>query len=220
MKKLFILTISFVSLLSVSSDLQKKMIRQDGYDINCNVYLKPLKTYDITREYYWFKSSEIHSSLGSAGGLVLHDEFEKYYRSNQLAEKGEFDYGLKQGLWIEWYDSGQLKSTTEWNQGLKHGAYVLYNKKGHQIITGSYKRNDSVNKWINHITKDTTYFQKGEALTEKPVTLWQRVFKQRDSLEKLKRKQDRVKRKQERKQKETWIKRLFKKDSTQNGKKG
>ena len=49
--------------------------------------------------YYWFKSGEIHQSISSSGGFVLHKNYLKYFKSNQLAEEGAFSYGLKDGEW-------------------------------------------------------------------------------------------------------------------------
>ena len=52
-----------------------------------------------------------------------------------------------------------------------------------------------------------------EAHNEKPKNLFQRVFKKRDSLEKKAIKEERQKRKENKKQKDSWLKRLFKKDT-------
>lgn len=205
MKKIFILTIIFLSFLSTSSDTQRKLIRQDDFDIECNVYLKLLTNFKKNKEYFWYKSNEIHSSSGVSGGLVLHNNFTKYYRSNQLAQSGYFNYGLKNGIWQEWYENGKTKSIINWKDGSKHGEYLTFDKKGEVLISGYYRNNDSAKVWINHFTKDTTYFKKGESHNEKPKNLFQRVFRKRDSLEKKELKEER--------QKDSWLKRLFKKDS-------
>lgn len=218
MKKTFILTFIFLSFLSTSSDTQRKLIRQGNFDIECNVYLKRLKTFEKDKEYFWFKSNEIHNTSGTSGGLVLHNNFAKFYRSNQLAQSGNFNYGLKDGMWQEWYENGKIKSIIDWKNGSKHGKYLSFNKKGDILISGYFKNNDSTKVWINHFKKDTTYFKKGEAHNERPKNLIQRVFRKRDSLEKKELKEERQKRKASRKQKDTWFKRLFKKDTINSSK--
>lgn len=55
------------------------------------------------RLYYWFKGGAIHSSEYGVSGELLDGEFEKFYLNNQLAEKGEFKKGLKEGLWKTWH---------------------------------------------------------------------------------------------------------------------
>ncbi|RXR31872.1 hypothetical protein EQG68_09390 [Flavobacterium piscinae] len=55
------------------------------------------------RLYYWFKGGAIHSSEYGVSGELLDGEFEKFYLSNQLAEKGVFKKGLKDGLWKTWH---------------------------------------------------------------------------------------------------------------------
>jgi antitoxin component YwqK of YwqJK toxin-antitoxin module len=201
MKKNFILTLLFLIFLSTSSDTQRKLIKQNNFDIECNVYLKLLKNFDNTKEYFWFKSSEVHSSIGTSGGFVLHKDFKKYYRSNQLAQSGNFHYGLKDGIWQEWHNNGKIRSIIHWKNGVKHGNYQTFDTKGKKLISGYFRNNDSTKAWINHTLKDTTYFKKGKASNEKSKSLFQRVFKKRDSLEKQTLK----------KEKSSWLKRLFKK---------
>jgi antitoxin component YwqK of YwqJK toxin-antitoxin module len=102
--------------IETNNDIQKKILRSGEYDIECYVSLKEVSSYDEDKAYYWFKSGEIHSSRYGAGGFVLHKTYSKFYESNQLAEKGEFNYGLKDGVWKSWYKNGQLKEIVKWNR--------------------------------------------------------------------------------------------------------
>ena len=92
----------------------------------------------------------------------LHSSYMKYYKSNQLAEQGEFDYGLKNGIWKEWYENGQIKQTIEWRKGLKSGASISYDTIGSPIEKGIYRNNKKAGTSINLKMKDTIRYKKGE----------------------------------------------------------
>jgi len=221
MKKLSLCLLTLF-LLSMSSDLQKKILRQDGFDIECYVYAKPLKAFEDHFTYYWFKSGEIITTKGGANGFVLHKEYAKRYRSKQLAEKGSFRFGLKNGLWKHWYESGQEKTFVNWRTGEKHGEYMEFAENGTLVVSGQYIRNQKAGRWIQHLKKDTTYYAGDSVYKVKPEPFLKRLFKKKDSLEKReiklkrqqKRRQDsitRAKRKLENaKKEEGFFKRLFK----------
>ena len=170
--------------MSFSSDLQKKTVRQDGYDIECYIELKEPNSLNSHKMYYWFKSGQIHQSLSTIGGYVLHGNFVKYYRSNQLAEKGNFSHGLKTGIWRSWHENGLIKEQEIWKNGYKQGNYYNYNSKGELILAGSYRRNKKIGRWINYTTKDTIYYKKGVEFDKKPLNLIQRLVRKKDSIEK------------------------------------
>jgi antitoxin component YwqK of YwqJK toxin-antitoxin module len=52
--------------------------------------------------YYWFKAGSIHFTQEGISGELLHDDFDKFYLNNQLAEKGRFKKGKKVGTWRTW----------------------------------------------------------------------------------------------------------------------
>ena len=178
-------------LVSVSSELQKKYIRSGDYDIECYVSLEKLKHFAEGRMYYWYKTGEIHQSRSQAGGYVLHEDYTKYYKSKQLAEKGTFDYGLKHGEWRTWYDNGNPNTIIQWKQGRKNGLYVEYEENGALAQSGYYNNNRKSRTWINHITKDTVYYRGDSSYVAKPKTrvgrFFDRNFKKRDSAEKAQR---------------------------------
>ncbi len=196
MNKLVAIFGSIILFLSVSSDVQRKRIRQGDFDIECYVYIKKLESFHKKKEYYWFKSGEVHNSYANVGGLVLHDEYKKFYRSRQLAEQGFFNYGLKHGKWRDWYENGKIKSITNWNNGYKSGKYYEYNDSGVLLISGKYKRSIKSGTWINHKIADTTYYKKDSIYSEKPKSktskFFARIFRKRDSVEVAKKKQERL----------------------------
>ncbi|OEK07851.1 hypothetical protein A8C32_15325 [Flavivirga aquatica] len=185
MKKALSLILFSAICIAFSSDLQKKILRYDGFNIECYVSPKKRSNFNNNKMYYWFKSGEIHQSLSAAGGFVLHKKYSKYYRSNQLAEQGEFNYGLKTGTWKTWHNNGKLKFIEEWKQGYKNGEFIAFDSLGNQTSTGSYNNNLKNGYWIDFIKKDTTYHRKKEVFNEKPRNLIKRVFRKKDSLEKI-----------------------------------
>ncbi len=185
MKKIGILILVLFICLAFSSDLQKKIVRQGAFDIECYIALKEINTFNTNKIYYWYKSGEIHQSQSNIGGNVLHNTFIKYYRSNQLAEKGDFNYGLKTDVWKSWHENGQLKLQEYWNNGYKDGDVTKYDVDGNLILKGKYKNNLKVGQWINYKTKDTTYYKNNSKLEEKPTNFLQRFLRKKDSLEKV-----------------------------------
>ncbi|WP_298892429.1 hypothetical protein [uncultured Psychroserpens sp.] len=215
MRKFALLLVCMILFLSVSSDVQRKFIRSGDYDIVCYVALKEVKKFSEGKEYYWFKTGEIHNSVSRAGGLVLHNEYEKFYRSKQLAEKGNFDFGLKDGEWRTWYENGNVNSITNWKNGLKDGLFLQYDVNGILEQSGHYNKSRKNKIWINHKLKDTIYFKGDSVYTAKPKSngFFARIFKKRDSTERAQRKLERILKK-----KNDSIKRVErKKDTTKQG---
>lgn len=201
MKKLTVIFGCIFLFLSVSSDIQRKRIRQGDFDVECYVYIKKLESFNKNKEYYWFKSGEVHNSYANAGGLVLHDEYKKFYRSKQLAEHGFFNYGLKDGQWRDWHENGKIKSVTDWSNGYKSGKYYLYEENGEILISGSFKKGIKSNTWINYKTADTTYHKNDSVYSEKPKSkaskFISKIFKKRDSVEVAKKKKERLERRRQ-----------------------
>ena len=201
--------------LSFSTAIQKKSIRENGFDIECYVSLKKLTSFELGKTYYWYKSGGLHQSEYSAGGLVLHDVYSKYYRSNQIAEQGVFNYGLKNGVWKGWHTNGVLKEHEEWKNGFKHGAFITYDDKGVKTSFGEYKNNLKSGVWINYITKDTTSYVKDKAQPkkEKKASIFKRLFKKKDSSKTIETPEEKATSKSK---KDNFFKRLFKKKKKTN----
>jgi len=181
--------------ISFTNDyLQKRVIRTQQYDIHFYIYSKD-RTTERGRHYYWYRSGEIQDSYGSAGGPVLHDAYIKHYASKKLAEKGQFYYGLKTGLWKSWHPNGSYYQETHYRDGRKAGAFKEFDSEGDLLITGTYRGNKKAGKWINHQLNDTTWYQGDRVFKERPslvkkredsiagkVSLWKKIFKKKDSL--------------------------------------
>lgn len=174
MKSLFF-TVSILIFFSFKGDpVQRKIIRTKEYDIQFYVSLKEKRTIQ-DKEYFWYKSGDIHRSIGSSAGELLHLQYVKYYVGNNLAEKGEFEYGLKKGIWKQWYPNGKIMEESRWVDGAKYGDYSYFNETGELLITGKYRDNVKTDVWINLKTLDTTWYNKGKAFKEDP-----RILKKRE----------------------------------------
>jgi hypothetical protein len=190
--------------LSFTSNIQRKVFRSGDYDIVCYVSSEPLEKFKLGLLYHWYKAGKIHVSQSEAGGAVLHEEYQKFYRSGQLAESGNFYYGLKDGEWRSWFENGIVETSQHWKHGVKDGWFKLYNTSGDLVESGLYKNNKKHKLWIHHINKDTLYFKSDSVYNQKPIksSFFNRIFKKRDSVQKaerrlqqeLKRESDSIKR--------------------------
>lgn len=195
MKKFVLIFVFCIMLLGMASELQKKIIRSQDFDIECYVSLDKLKKFENHKMYYWFKSGDIHKSLSSSGGLVLHDSYKKYYRTNQLAEEGKFNYGLKDGIWKDWHENGNLKSEMEWFDGYRQGNYKSYDIFGNIETKGRFRNNMKSGRWIDYKTKDTLNYRKDAIIiadTTSQKNFIGRLFIKRDSIQKVQYKQERL----------------------------
>ncbi|WP_203258199.1 toxin-antitoxin system YwqK family antitoxin [Hyunsoonleella ulvae] len=192
MKKQILVLCVVLTCIAFTTDVQKRMVRENGYDIECYISTKKLNNYSSDKTYYWFKSGGVHQSLANAGGNVLHDSYLKYYRSNQLAEQGAFDYGLKTGIWKYWDENGQLLLLEHWHNGYKQGKCITYSTNGDMVLAGTYRHNIKVGRWINYKTKDTTYHAKDTIYTEKPKLMLLSILRKKDSIEKAEIKFNRI----------------------------
>ncbi|WP_346881652.1 hypothetical protein [uncultured Algibacter sp.] len=195
MKKSILFLLAACLCFSFISDIQKRTIRDNGFDIECYVSLKKLSSFNQYKTYYWFKSGKIHKSRANASGNVLHESFSKFFRSNQIAAQGFFNYGLKDGEWKYWSENGNLDSLIHWNKGLKNGDYFIYDAQGKMKVKGTYRNNFKSGKWINYTTKDTVYYKNNTTYKEKPKSFLQRILKRKDSTQKAQIKRERISKK-------------------------
>lgn len=110
--------------------------------------------------YYWFKGGAIHTSEEGIAGELLNDQFDKFYLSNQLAEKGKFRKGKKVGVWRTWHPNGVLATEEEWAGGQKNGNFISYSDDGVLLIKGLFRSDKKEGKWINYFSNDTVVYKK------------------------------------------------------------
>jgi hypothetical protein len=176
MRRYFLL-FSALIFLSFADVSPKKRISDEHYRYEFYTTNKVISP-DEGREYFWFKGGLIHNSEYGVGGELLHNDFFKYYHSNQLAEAGKFKKGLKEGYWKTWFENGTLQSKVYWDNGQKDGTYYGYDQTGFLTETGKYKNNLKEGRWINYISKDTLKYRDGKVVVKK-----EKVKKTKDTLQ-------------------------------------
>ncbi|MDO6758565.1 hypothetical protein Q4566_00015 [Tamlana sp. 2_MG-2023] len=128
------------------------------------------------KRYYWFKSQKVHSSQGDYGGALLDGVYQKYYYTNELAEKGDFIKGIKTGIWNSWYKNGQIVTSEKWVNGKLSGKSVFYDSIGKIICEGKYRNGLRSGKWIYPIKGVTVKYKKGEKVIKTKDTTKTRFF--------------------------------------------
>ena len=166
---------------SSSTDIQRKIISNDeGHFMFYVAVGKEIKTHHL-RTYFWYRSGAIHHSTGGVGGEVLHGEYLKYFDNQQLAEKGEFYYGLKDGVWKSWHPNGHIAELFIYKKGMLDGRHLAYNTEGKLIANGKYHNGLKSGKWIDYKGEgDTLFYKKGfqikKAKTDSLDTLKRKPF--------------------------------------------
>jgi len=173
------------------------------------------------RQYFWFKGGAIHNSEYGMAGELLHSQFQKFYHSNQLAEAGKYNNGLKEGNWKSWFKNGVLQSNVYWSEGQKDGSYYAYDETGFLIEFGKFKNNKKHGRWINYISKDTLKYREGKVVLKKikekdtiqknKPGFFKRIFSKKDTLQSKQRKADKVKGASGEETKKGFFKRVFSK---------
>lgn len=217
-----------IVLLFLLVNTQKRIINNTDFDYEFYITNEEVKHPKQGKLYYWYKSGAIHSSRSDIGGSVLHDSYTKYYKSSQLAEKGSFKLGLKDGIWKSWNEQGELQVVETWKKGFKHGIFKQYDSVGKMIVKGHYQNHKQHGTWIDYVKKDTLYYKDGNKIIPKATnkdqdgkekeSFFKRLFKKKEKdpikeqekkakkeQEKKERKAKREKKKKERKEKKNGV---------------
>jgi len=202
--------------------LQKKKIQTTTYKEDCVVVLKKVKP-SLNSTYFWYKSNEIHQSKGDYSGDLLQGKYVRHYITNELAEKGNFSYGLKKGEWKSWFKNGKLKTIAHWKKGELSGKYFLHNDSGELLLKGKYLKGKKVRMWIDYVQKDTILYKKGVVFLKKikdtnvvgKKLFFKRMFKKKKKKEKIIKGTDKTQKNSNKKPKKaSFLKRIFKKKTT------
>ncbi|MFK7748478.1 MAG: toxin-antitoxin system YwqK family antitoxin [Kordia sp.] len=164
---------------------QKRIINTHDFDYEFYISSEKIKKPKVEKTYFWYKSGEIHQSTADIGGAVLVNTYIKHYKSKQLAEKGIFDKGLKDGVWKNWYKNGNLSKIEKWRKGFRHGDFITYTKNGKKKVEGKYRNHKKHGIWINYVSHDTLVYKKGIIVpkkqkdTIKRAPFLKRIFKRK-----------------------------------------
>lgn len=91
--------------------------------------------------YAWFKSGKINYTQGFFYGRLLHGQYVSFYEdTTSVKENGEYNLGLKDGVWKCWYINGKLMQKETYKKGLLHGEYAKWAETGQLIANGYYKK--------------------------------------------------------------------------------
>jgi hypothetical protein len=130
---------------------------------------KPL----LEKTYTWYMKNSIQVTQGNYSGKLLHGTYSKYYsKTNQLAEKGVYQYGLKEGIWYEWNRNGKLSSNTTYKKGVKKGEAIFYDSSGNIIEKCSFKNDKKHGKsysYVNGVKQKPVKYKNGAIKEKKPL---------------------------------------------------
>lgn len=139
-KVLFLVILCFQLLHTADGFAQKipdisnfRSIRNNGEFFQFHVLdrdKKEPKKFDKEKRYFWYKSQEVMSTQGGAGGQLLHGAYEQFYSNKQLAARGSFSRGLKHGKWTYWYENGALRKIEEFSKGESKGCLEVFDTLG------------------------------------------------------------------------------------------
>lgn len=121
----------------------KKSLKQDGYQYQFTVLdedQRGICHFSKSKFYFWYKAQKVLSTQGGASGQLLNGDFEAFHENKQLAQKGSFRKGLKDGKWMYWRKDGTLITIENWKQGKYFGTKELFNEKGELTETTNYSR--------------------------------------------------------------------------------
>ncbi len=169
---LFLFLISFSNPFSQKLDKDyhlKHTIRQDNQQFQFSVLDfddKGVYDYNKGKFYYWLKSQKVHVTQGYSSGLLLDGEFQSFYDSKQLSQRGYFFKGLKNGEWLHWNEKGVLIQIEHWKSGEKCGVEKIFDNNG-ELITKIKHKNNKIERW----TKDSLIIE-NTSKTEKKIIVF------------------------------------------------
>ena len=71
--------------------------------------------------------------------LEITGPFVMWYKDGQIWAKGNYEHGIKQGLWNVWHENGQLWVQGNYQNGKACGIWLFWDDQGHLIREDSYE---------------------------------------------------------------------------------
>lgn len=153
MLRLLVLPLFFFFSLSFTHSQEKinyanlKSLRQDGGFVQFQVEdFNPKKNnrYNNSLTYFWYKSQSVISTQGGSSGLLLHGIYEQFHANKQLAVRGFFKKGLKNGVWTYWNDEGKLIKEELWRKGKSKNSTFIYNTEGEIVKETDFGKDEVI----------------------------------------------------------------------------
>jgi antitoxin component YwqK of YwqJK toxin-antitoxin module len=201
---IFIFSISFTFGQKPDKDFHlNKSLKQDGYHYQFSILDEDKRgvwSFNKTKFYFWYKAQHILSTQGGGSGELLNGDFIAYHENKQLAQKGSFHKGLKDGKWMYWRTDGTLMTIESWRKGILSGEKEVFNDNGESIETVKFSRirtirtvSDSI-IISNHIRKrksiilkdangkviEKQHFKNGVIINKKSGKLIPKFFRKKD----------------------------------------
>lgn len=129
-----------------------RSLRHDGGFVRFQVEdFNPKKNnrYNNSLFYYWYKSQSVISTQGGSSGLLLHGIYEQFHTNKQLAIRGFFKKGLKNGVWMYWNDEGHLIKEEIWKKGKPKKSAFDYNTKGEIVKETDFGKDEVIHELDN-----------------------------------------------------------------------
>ena len=90
--------------------------------------------------YSWYHRNAVYQTQGNYSGSLLHGEYTAYYKGNILQSKGEFIWGIKDGIWLYWRKDSSLEKKEIWKKGLLEDKVTLYDHQGRDSLYIPYHK--------------------------------------------------------------------------------
>lgn len=130
---------------------------------------RPIKV-TTTHLYTWYRAQMIGHTQGGYTGKLLHGNYSSFYPSKYLKEEGNFQVGLKNGLWKYWRENATLVREETWKGGEMTGAARYYDERGLLIEQGR-KRKGEWNGEIRRLVLDDSVYRSFYYLDGQQVSL-------------------------------------------------
>jgi hypothetical protein len=92
------------------------------------------------RLYFWYSADKINCNSGGYSGYLMNGKYSVFDSDHRMIEQGEFQNGLKTGIWKRWYPDGALLRLVSWKKGLKDGSVIEYGPDGNVISRMRYRK--------------------------------------------------------------------------------
>lgn len=109
--------------------------------------------------YYWFGNTRIHTTVGDYSGRLLDGSYTVLNELGGLSEKGNFDKGLKTGIWVIWKNTGDIMYRLKYSKGELKDTIQSKSKKD---TLAEHPRNTT-----NVLPKEKGKYQKKKSLEKK-----------------------------------------------------
>ncbi len=118
--------------------------------------------------YYWYFPDQINLNKGGYHGNLLHGPYIVFDNKKKMISAGNYDKGLKSGIWKTWYPNGNMKSLIIWNCGLLESKDIYFNPDGSIYQSIEYKHGKRNGEYLHFINDSLVHEQyKNDLLVDK-----------------------------------------------------